>query len=220
MTITNLSEVADRVEREVREAMRMPTLDAARAILNEAGIRRSRRDLAEAPDRLAEAQTAFREAQGREALARESYAQALLEAEWSLDDRFKVDGNKTYLRLPCEACGGEGKTERTATPAEVDVGCELGVAYDKCVTCDGLGTTRKQMTADERKAYKASEAAKAPVVVEAASALRRCEMATAAARDAVGVAEKRLSAAKYDIQAAVAELNALAIGLASRENAR
>jgi hypothetical protein len=50
--------------------------------------------------------------------------------------------------------------------------------------------------------------------------LRRAEEDTAAARDAVGVADKRLSAAKYEVQAAIAELNALAVGLASKETSR
>lgn len=34
----------------------------------------------------------------------------------------------------CEACHGAG-IERTATPAEVDAGCELGVAFDPCPEC-------------------------------------------------------------------------------------
>lgn len=208
MTITDLSEIADRVEAEVREAMRMPALDAARALLNEVGIRSARRSLADAPDRLAEAQNAFREAQNREAAARESYQQALVEAEWELDGRFHSEGNRVYLRLLCDACGGNGLWGDP--PSD-------GLEGRKCDACDGLGTTRKQMTADERKAYKASEAAKQPAVVEAGAHLRRAEMDTAAARDAVSVAEKRLSAAKYEVQAAIAELNALSVGLASRE---
>jgi hypothetical protein len=36
---------------------------------------------------------------------------------------------------PCFTCNGEGVIERSATPAEVDAGCELGVAYDPCPTC-------------------------------------------------------------------------------------
>ena len=29
----------------------------------------------------------------------------------------------------------EGMVERLATPAEVDAGCELGIAYDPCPEC-------------------------------------------------------------------------------------
>lgn len=43
----------------------------------------------------------------------------------------------------CRECGGEGTRQRLATPAEVDAGCELGVAYDPCSTCGGSGTTKR-----------------------------------------------------------------------------
>lgn len=39
----------------------------------------------------------------------------------------------------CSACEGQGSHERTATPIEVDNGCELGVAYDECEVCKGRG---------------------------------------------------------------------------------
>lgn len=201
MTITDdFTELAEHVEREVHEAMRMPTLDAMRALLNESGIRRARVALAEAPDRLATAQTTYREAQAAEALAKEAHAGALLEAEWDLDGRFQTDGNKTYLRITCEGCEG----------------IVIPGAGDKCGACDGIGSTRKQMTADERKAWKASESAKAAGVVTLAAELYRAQENTAAARDAVNVAEKRLSASKYEVQAAIAELNALSIALQAR----
>lgn len=35
----------------------------------------------------------------------------------------------------CETCHGEAVVERTATPDEVDAGCELGIAYDPCPAC-------------------------------------------------------------------------------------
>jgi SAM-dependent methyltransferase len=40
---------------------------------------------------------------------------------------------------PCKKCAGEGVVERMATPAEVDAGCELGIAYDPCKHCRGSG---------------------------------------------------------------------------------
>lgn len=214
MTVTHITDadptdaLVGRIVAEIQAAIARPDLSAVHEVIREAGIRNARRALAEAPDRLAEAQAAFREAQGREALAKESHGQALLEADWSIDDRFKTDGNRTYLRLPCPECGGKGLVAHVP-----GVGSE---GTDKCEACDGLGTTRKQMTADERRAYKASEAAKVPAVVECAAFLRRCEMDTAAARDAVGVAERRFSACKHDVDAAVAELNALAVGLSAK----
>lgn len=213
MTVTHIApdpvdSLVARIREVIQEVTAPPDLSAVHEVIREAGIRNARRALAEAPDRLADAQAAFREAQAREALAKEGYGQALLEAEWELDGRFHTDGNRTYLRVTCEACGGSGKV--AVSPG---VGSD---GFDKCEACDGLGTTRKQMTADERKAYKASEAAKVPAVVEASAHLRRGEMDTAGARDAVLVAEKRLSACRADLEAAVAELNALAVGLAAR----
>lgn len=44
---------------------------------------------------------------------------------------------------PCRECGGEGAVERLATPEEVDAGCELGIAYDRCRACNGFGLSRR-----------------------------------------------------------------------------
>lgn len=40
------------------------------------------------------------------------------------------------LRHPCPLSCNDGFTERTATPAEVDAGLELGVAFDPCPACN------------------------------------------------------------------------------------
>lgn len=194
MTVTNLSELAAHIDGEVREAMRMPTLDAVRAIANESGIRRARIALAEAPDRLAAAQAAFREAQAVEAAAKEAHTAALVEAEWEVDGDLHKDGNKTYRWVACE-CDGNVKD---------------------CGVCAGAGRFRRFMLADEIKTWRSTKAAKAPAVLEAASALRSAEESTAAARDAVALAEKRLSASKYEVQAAIAELNALSTALQAK----
>ena len=197
MTVTNLSELADHIDAEVRDALRIPALDACRAIAQEAGIRRARRALAEAPDRLAEAQAAYREAQAVEAAAKERYGQALLEAEWSVAGQVYSDGNKKYRWVPCgEHKGGE------PTPL--------------CTECNGSGRLRLFMLADEIAKWKAAEAARVPAVVAASLDLREAEETTATARDAVGIADRRFSAAKYDLTAAVAELNALAMSLTAK----
>ncbi len=194
LTSTDLSELAEQIDRQVSEAMRMPTLDAMRALLNECGIRRARVALAESPDRLAAAQAAYRDAQAIEATHREMYTQALLEAEWDVDGDIHKDGNKTYRWVACE--------------------CDGNVA--DCPVCNGAGKVRRFMLADDVKAYKASEAAKVPAVEIAGAALREAVEETAAARDALTVADKRLSAAKYEVQAAIAELSALSVGLAAK----
>lgn len=200
--------LVERIVAEIWAALVTPDLTAVHEVIREAGIRNARRALAEAPDHLAAAQKAYREAQAVEAAAKDRYSEALLEAEWEIDGRFKTEGNQVYLRVKCEACGGSG-LDQFAQPAP-------GEQRPKCEACDGLGTTRKKMSVDERKVYKASEAAKVPAVVAAALDLREAEEATAAARDAVTVSDKRLSAAKHDVQAACAELNALAMGLAAK----
>lgn len=43
----------------------------------------------------------------------------------------------------CKSCNGEGTVERLATPAEVDAGCELGIAFDPCRTCRGSGLSKR-----------------------------------------------------------------------------
>jgi hypothetical protein len=213
MTVTNINAEANptdalvgRIRDEIIAAIAKPDLSAVHEVIRQAGIRNARSKLAEAPDRLAEAQAAFREAQGREALAKEAYAQALLEAEWELDGQLHKDGNKTYRWVTCECSVGTPENPGEPIPT--------------CAICAGAGKYRKFMLADDVKAWKASEAAKVPAVVELAAHLRRAEENTAAARDALAVADKRFSAAKYDLTAAVAELNALAVGLSSKENAR
>ena len=211
MTVTNLSELADHIDAEVRDALRIPALDACRAIAQEAGIRRARRALAEAPDRLAEAQAAYREAQAVEAAAKERYGQALLEAEWTLDGQLHKDGNKTYRWIECECIAVD------AGPAVVKVRTPEGrEAVDNCAICAGAGKFRRFMLADDVKSWKAAEAAKAPAVVAATLDLREAEEATAGARDAVTVADKRFSACRADLEAACAELNALAMSLAAK----
>ena len=212
MTVTNLNAtpvpedqiaaIVGRVFHEIAEASRKPDLAGVHEVIREAGIRNARRALAEAPDRLAEAQAAFREAQGREALAKEGYTQALLEAEWELDGQLHKDGNKTYRWVPCECSVGTPENPGEPLPA--------------CAICAGAGKFRRFMLADDVKSWKAAEAAKAPAVVAATLDLREAEETTATARDAVGIADRRFSAAKYEVQAAIAELNALAAGLQAK----
>jgi hypothetical protein len=64
----------------------------------------------------------------------------------------------------------------------------------------------RPMTADQRAAWKRTAARKLPAVADTAAALRKAENDAAAAADTVRVAEARLSAAKYTLNAAVAML--------------
>lgn len=73
--------------------------------------------------------------------------------------------------------------------------------------------TRKQMTADERRAWKTGEADRVPTVAEAKRARLHGEERAAAARDQVASAERRFSAAKRDLDASIAVLETLRIAL-------
>ena len=53
------------------------------------------------------------------------------------------------MTVVCTACEGQGSHERTATPTEVDNGCELGVAYDECEVCKGRGVVFEDRWSDE-----------------------------------------------------------------------
>ena len=97
MTATTLEDLGNKVDEAVRRVAEPPLLVEARAMLNEAGIVKARAYLRDMPDVLEAAQADFRKAQEAERLAREAYDQALSEAEWELDSRFVVEGNKTYL---------------------------------------------------------------------------------------------------------------------------
>lgn len=77
------------------------------------------------------------------------------------------------------------------------------------------GVKDRTMTADERAKWKAAEAARQPTVVAATAALRNAEHGTAAARDALSLAERHFSAAKADLTASIAELQAFGIGIAA-----
>ena len=192
--------IVQRIVAEIQAAIARPDLSAVHEVIREAGIRNARRSLAEAPDHLAAAQNVYREAQAVEAAAKDRYTQALIEAEWELDSQLHKDGNKTYRWMGCECWNAE----------------PVGKVDPNCAICAGAGKFRRFMLADDVKSWKAAEAAKAPAVVAATLDLREAEETTDTARDAVGIADRRFSAAKYEVQAAVAELNALAVGLTTK----
>lgn len=212
MTVTNLNagaepdviaETVRRIFAEVSEASRRPDLTAVHAVIKEAGIRSARKAITYALVGIEEAQTAYRCAQAVEAVTKEARDGALLEAEWDIDSQLHTDGNKRYRWVVCEC------VDMTGGPSS-------GPTTD-CPVCSGAGKVRKFMLADDVKAWKAAESARVPAVVTLTDSLVRAQEDTAAARDSINVAEKRFSASKADLQAAIAELQALAIGLTSKE---
>ena len=202
--------LVEAVAAEVVASIRVPSLDEARAACNEVGIRKAREALSIALGAIGLAQEEYREAQAVQRLAQEAHDQAVSDADWELDGRFVIESNKHWLTTSCEPCLGTGIVNPHPVNA-VNRGPE-----EACTACDGKGSTRRSLTADERKAWKANEARKMPAVAAAAAALYRAEEDTAAARDGVTFAGHRFSAARHDLDAAVAELNALAVALTVR----
>lgn len=76
-----------------------------------------------------------------------------------------------------------------------------------------VGDDRRQMTADERKAWKQAHALKHPTVAAALAARRAGESRANEARDALALAERRFSACKANLAAAVAQLETLRAAL-------
>lgn len=75
---------------------------------------------------------------------------------------------------------------------------------------------RKAMTADERAKWKTLEARKDTAVKSAYSALRKAESETATARDALALADKRISACRADLEAATAVVGVYASAITIR----
>lgn len=75
---------------------------------------------------------------------------------------------------------------------------------------------QRSMTADEKKSWIATYARNQPGVDEATTRLRTAEHDVAGYTDALVIAEKSLSAARADLDASVAHLNALVLALPGR----
>lgn len=175
MTVTDIGELADRVEESVRETLRMPALDAARAAANEAGLGRSRANLEAAAKRYEDTLPPYRDAQAAERRTKEQLDAALAEAEWTLNARLVKKSNKTYLP-------GEDGEER-------------------------------QLSADEVKAWKATEANRLEDVQQARAAHHEAVRAREDRADDVALAERYFTAARLEVEASIAQLQALTTAL-------
>lgn len=170
-----------------------------RAVANESRIVPARQALADALAHIGDAQRDVRAAQEEERNAKENLADALTEAEWETrEQRIEKQSNKTWWVTD------DDETEMVPVAAAGPHGGEV-------VGPQPTGRKlRVQVTADEARDRLAREARKHPTVIEADTAVRKAEDATYAARDRLTLAEKRFSAAKADVQAACAQLTALA----------
>lgn len=194
-------QIRDALREEVRAAL-YPTLAEARKLVNEAGIPTARNKLGSALDVLDLSQKELREAQAVERAKQEAFDQAVLDVEWTLDANFVRESNRTYLVEDCSTCGGAGMQRG---------GPDQSSPCSVCIE----GQSRRQVTADEAKAWKAARARKAPEVMAAREALRRATERTYAARDAVALSERRISACTHELDAAVGVLAILTAGLSA-----
>lgn len=185
----------------MQAALAPATVVIAKAALNEAGIVRSRRNLGDALDKFGNEQITVRAKQELERTAKDAYESAIAEAEWELDSRFVVEGNKTYLLTD---------EDELVDQADAETGEITQVPSGKKV--------RKAMTADERAKWKSLEARRHTAVKAAYSALRKAEGETAAARDALALADKRISACRADLEAATAVVGVFASAITVKEN--
>lgn len=209
-----LAEKADQAYDVLRLATIPPLLSVVRGLMNECGIgkRTSELDAAvaalrDAPSLVANAQAHLLEMQDREKRCREAYDTALAEAEWALDARFVQDGNKTFLVT--------WHRENEATPDEAAArGWKL---VEGTKSSSGAETKtyeeRRQMTADERRAWVRRNAAQAREVTPLAGDLERASHAVAMARVDVASAEDRWQAVRYAVDACRTQLAASATQL-------
>lgn len=198
MTST-LEELADHADAAIAALTTRRTFEEARAALNEAGIVRARAALWNSIDRIEQAQLVVRSTAEVVARHKQAHAVAIADAEWELDSRFVVSGNKTYLVEACTAAFDD-HTEAN------------------CGTCAGAGEVRRSMTADERTKWKQLEATKLPAVRAAAADLADAEALLAGARDELVVAEKFNQAARADLDAAIATVQTLAASIRKEQS--
>lgn len=167
-----------------------PLLDAARAAMNEVGIGAARRSLADALAAYTAAQTNLRTAQAAESLAKSIHDDALRDAEWEADDPARF------------------VVEGNKTYLVLDVPNDSGEM------------PRRQVTAEQRREWVRTQAVKSSTVIDAAHALAIATEDTAMARDAITFAERRLQAARHDLDAAAVQLAALTAALSTRNPIR
>lgn len=161
------------------------TLEEARAAINEVGLYKARARVWESIDRITDAQQGVRSHAEQARRLKAELDTAVAEAEWMLDGRLVREGNKTFLVEACTGCEDESCT----------------------------GQTRRQITADDARDWKAREALKAPPVHRAAEAVRLEEQSLQEARDELVVAEKFNQAARADLDAAIAAVTTLAASI-------
>lgn len=96
---TATKDLAERARAIADEAVKPPSFEQVRRALNDVGINAARRTLLEAPDLIADARSALREAQVSQEQAKAAYDTAVTEEEWALSGSFEARSNKQWLTM-------------------------------------------------------------------------------------------------------------------------
>lgn len=196
MSATTLEELAELLPAHITAAQRV-LLDAARGFANEAGVIAARNELRDALEAISAKQDAVRVCREEQRAARDELADALAEATWAVESqRLVVEGPRTrYWVTDDDDTAMVANDDGTASPRPTGAKKRISV------------------TADRGKELVEQEVRRRPAVRDAQRAVDRAADATQTAIEAVGSAERRFSAAKHDLDAAVAHLNLLALAL-------
>lgn len=135
-----------------------------------------------------------------------------------LADSILLIGNAQETRRAADERLRERRDDLAAALAEADWALDdrFETEGNRVWVLDELGVRVKTMTADERKTWKTAEALKQPAVAAASKAVVDAERNADAARDDLALAERRYSAAKHDLEAAIALLVTLRLSLETR----
>lgn len=192
MTVTSLEDLSEAVAAQITQAQRV-VLDSARAIANEAGIVPARRAVADTLADIKAAQEAVRAASDERRAAAEQLESATRQERLAVTfDRVEKEGNKTFWVTDDD----ETRME------EFEDGARLVPTGRK---------VRRQVTADQANELAEAEADRQLVTYR--QQLDECDQELAAARDHLSFCEKRFQAARSDLNAAMTQLQVLALAL-------
>lgn len=157
MTTEELAEQADDLARKFVERR---TFDEARAALNEAGMNKARQRLHDALKTIEQTQATLRSVQDAAQQMKARVDQALAEAEWELDARFYIAGNKTFLVLN-PADGTELPENLKAMTADERAKWKQTEARKQTTVLDALAAQREadRLVAEGRDALTVAELA-------------------------------------------------------------
>lgn len=128
------------------------------------------------------------------------------------DTLANIEAAQTAVRSRQEpAVRAKENVDQSVTEAEWELDARFVQEGNKTFLVDG--DERKPMTADERKAWKQTEARKLDSVLRAIAAQRDADRSLVEARDTLALAELAFRAARADLDAAIATVQTLATGI-------